>query len=208
MGWVVNATLRPLYPPGKTRYPLYRRLGGPQGRSGQVRKISPPTGIRSPDRPARSQSLYRLSYRGSHTDCVIFQNKSGRNREKSRYTAVSWRSRFEPATSVIWRTSSQCRDFLASSEERCLLGCDPLLPSSGGLNLRLFQWRVVDILRVEEAGTLITLILRRSRTGTVWFYTSTSNKREARPKLYTKSLTSDLKRMHSRLTLVRISVNL
>jgi hypothetical protein len=27
--------------PGKTRYPLYRRLGGPQGRSGQVRKISP-----------------------------------------------------------------------------------------------------------------------------------------------------------------------
>ena len=26
--------------PGKTRYPLYRRLGGPQGRSGQVRKIS------------------------------------------------------------------------------------------------------------------------------------------------------------------------
>ena len=29
-------------PPGKTRYPLYRRLGGPQGRSGQVRKISLP----------------------------------------------------------------------------------------------------------------------------------------------------------------------
>jgi hypothetical protein len=27
-------------PPGKTRYPLYRRLGGPQGRSEQVRKIS------------------------------------------------------------------------------------------------------------------------------------------------------------------------
>ena len=31
-------------PPGKTRYPLYRRLGGPQGRSGRVRKISSPTG--------------------------------------------------------------------------------------------------------------------------------------------------------------------
>jgi hypothetical protein len=29
-------------PPGENRYPLYRRLGGPQGRSGQVRKISPP----------------------------------------------------------------------------------------------------------------------------------------------------------------------
>jgi hypothetical protein len=32
-------------PPWKTRYPLYRRLGGPQGRSGQVRKISPPPGL-------------------------------------------------------------------------------------------------------------------------------------------------------------------
>ena len=28
-----------------TRYPLYRRLGGSQGRSGQVRKISPPPGF-------------------------------------------------------------------------------------------------------------------------------------------------------------------
>ena len=32
-------------PPGKTLYPLYRMLGGPQGRSGQVRKISPPRGF-------------------------------------------------------------------------------------------------------------------------------------------------------------------
>jgi len=31
--------------PGKTRYPLYRRLGGRQGRSGQVRKISPSPGF-------------------------------------------------------------------------------------------------------------------------------------------------------------------
>ena len=32
-------------PPGKTRYPLYRRLRGPQDRSGEVRKISPLTGF-------------------------------------------------------------------------------------------------------------------------------------------------------------------
>jgi len=49
-------------PPGKTRYLLYRRLGGPQSRSGEGRKISPPTGIWSPDRPARNESLYVLSY--------------------------------------------------------------------------------------------------------------------------------------------------
>jgi len=33
-------------PPGKTRYPLYRRLGGPQGRSGRAKNLVP-TGIRS-----------------------------------------------------------------------------------------------------------------------------------------------------------------
>jgi hypothetical protein len=49
-------------PPGKTRYPLYRRVGGPQGQCAQVRKISPPTGIRSLDPPARRQSLYQLRY--------------------------------------------------------------------------------------------------------------------------------------------------
>ena len=35
----------PSLPPGKTRYPLYRRLGGPKGRFGQVRKILPPPGF-------------------------------------------------------------------------------------------------------------------------------------------------------------------
>ena len=32
-------------PPEKTRYPLYRRLGGSQGRSGRMRKISSPPGF-------------------------------------------------------------------------------------------------------------------------------------------------------------------
>ena len=51
-------------PPGKTRCPLYRRLGTPQGRSEPVWENLASTGIRSPDRPARSEWLYRLSYRG------------------------------------------------------------------------------------------------------------------------------------------------
>ena len=46
----------------ETRYLLYRRLGGPQGRPGRVRKISPPTGIRFPDRPARGHSLSRPTH--------------------------------------------------------------------------------------------------------------------------------------------------
>jgi hypothetical protein len=65
MGWVVNATPRPVYPPRE-------RLGtncvggwvGP--RAGLDGKFRPPQGIRSPDHPARSQSLYRLSYPGPY----------------------------------------------------------------------------------------------------------------------------------------------
>jgi rRNA maturation protein Nop10 len=50
-------------PGNEPRYPLYRRLDRPQGRSGQVQKISPPPEF--DPRPARPfESLYRLSYRG------------------------------------------------------------------------------------------------------------------------------------------------
>jgi hypothetical protein len=44
-GWGVSVTPPPLFTPEKTRYPLNRRLGVPQGRSGQVRKISLPPGF-------------------------------------------------------------------------------------------------------------------------------------------------------------------
>ena len=44
MGWVVNATPWPLYPPGLNLYPLYRSLIWPLGPSGRVRKFSPPLG--------------------------------------------------------------------------------------------------------------------------------------------------------------------
>ena len=49
-------------PRKETRYPLYSRLGVPQDRSGQVRKISLPTGVRSLDRPAVASH---------YTDCVF-----------------------------------------------------------------------------------------------------------------------------------------
>ena len=52
-GWVVNTTTH-----------FNRRVDGPQVRSGRLLKISPPIGIRFPDRPARSELLYWLSYSG------------------------------------------------------------------------------------------------------------------------------------------------
>jgi hypothetical protein len=49
LGWSKWSTPHPgRFTPGKEiRYPLYRRLGGPQSRSGRVRKISPLSGIDS-----------------------------------------------------------------------------------------------------------------------------------------------------------------
>jgi hypothetical protein len=58
--WVVSFTSQ-----GKTpRYPLDRRLCGPQSRSRRCggEKIIVPTGTRTPTSRSRSQSLYRLSY--------------------------------------------------------------------------------------------------------------------------------------------------
>ena len=49
-------------PLGKTRNPLCRKLGGPQGRSGQMREISPPTGIRSPDKSSSAFPNNSLDY--------------------------------------------------------------------------------------------------------------------------------------------------
>ena len=43
-GWSPPSSGR-FTPRKETRYPLYRRLDGPQGRSGRVRKMSPPPGF-------------------------------------------------------------------------------------------------------------------------------------------------------------------
>jgi hypothetical protein len=53
-------------PPGKTRYPLYRRMGGPPRPVWTAAEKLSPTGIRSPDRPARNESLYLLRYPGPY----------------------------------------------------------------------------------------------------------------------------------------------
>jgi hypothetical protein len=47
-------------PSGIIRHPLYRRLGGPQGRPGRVRKISTPTRIRFPaPSPGTGHVIYK-----------------------------------------------------------------------------------------------------------------------------------------------------
>jgi hypothetical protein len=51
-------------PPEKTWYPLYRRQGGTQSRSGRVWEISPPPGFDPRTVQPVASGLNRLSYRG------------------------------------------------------------------------------------------------------------------------------------------------
>ena len=60
-GWLTPPLGR-FTPETETQHPLYRKLSGPQGRSGWARETSPPPGC-----PARSESLRRLSHRGPPT---------------------------------------------------------------------------------------------------------------------------------------------
>ena len=61
-GLEVSSTPRPLFNLGKDTVPLVQEAGwAPEPVSMGAENLVP-TGIRSPDRPARSQSLYRQSY--------------------------------------------------------------------------------------------------------------------------------------------------
>jgi hypothetical protein len=89
-GWVVNSTPRPHFTPGKDPVPILQEAGwtpGPVWTCGKSR----PHRDSIPDRPARSQSLYRLSYPAHVETCrsviiceiilhllVIVQNKKNR----------------------------------------------------------------------------------------------------------------------------------
>jgi hypothetical protein len=60
--WGVSGTLRPLFTPGKDPVPFVQEAGWVPGPVWTCAENFAPTGIRSPYSPARSQSLYRLSY--------------------------------------------------------------------------------------------------------------------------------------------------
>ena len=61
-GWGVSVTPRPLFTPGKDPVPIVQEAVWAPGPVWTGAENLAFTGIPSPDRPARSQSLYRLSY--------------------------------------------------------------------------------------------------------------------------------------------------
>jgi hypothetical protein len=69
--WGVNVTPRPLFTPGKDPVTIVREAGWAPGLVWTGAENLAPTGIRSPDRPARSQSLYRPRYPASAASGAI-----------------------------------------------------------------------------------------------------------------------------------------
>ena len=61
-GWGVSVTPRPLFTPGKDPVPIVQEAAWATGPVWTGAENFASTGIRSLDRPARSHSLYRLSY--------------------------------------------------------------------------------------------------------------------------------------------------
>ena len=65
--------------PEKYPVPTVQEAGWGPGQVWTGAENLAPTGIRSPDRPARSVSLYRLSYPGRRLNCLIFVPFSMKN---------------------------------------------------------------------------------------------------------------------------------
>ena len=61
-GWGFSVTSGPIFTPKKDPVPIVQEAGWSPGPVWTGAENLAPTGIRSPDRPARSQSLYRLRY--------------------------------------------------------------------------------------------------------------------------------------------------
>ena len=82
--WGFSVTPRPHFTPGKDPVPIVQEAGWASGPVWTGAENLAPPGIRSPDRPARSQSLYRLSY-PAHK----FSNKFEQNTENANIFSVT-----------------------------------------------------------------------------------------------------------------------
>jgi len=97
--WPAARTGRYLHP-GKTRYPFYRGLGGPQGRSGQAENLVP-TGIRSRTvQPVVIRYTYWATgptdnictFEKWRNECVYFNPKSLKKPNKNRIIRGAYQS--------------------------------------------------------------------------------------------------------------------
>jgi len=108
MGWVVKATPRPFYPRER---PGNHCIGGvwDPGLVWTGEKNLVPTGMRSPDRPARNESLYRLSYPGPQNRVVHFVTSCTVGDAQPSYSTVLWFAQWEGLPGFCYITNTCMR---------------------------------------------------------------------------------------------------
>jgi len=109
-------------PPVKSRYPFYRKLGGPQGRSGRAENLVP-TGIRSRPVQPVAQSLYRLSYpahNNNNNNTVSYTYKVHFLVVESQFTTISECLKRYFLNNLLWPQTQCCllcpQNFLAGEQ--------------------------------------------------------------------------------------------
>jgi len=142
-GWVVSSTPLPHFTPGKDPVPFYRRLGGPQGRSGWAENLVP-TGIRSRTfQPVVSRyndwvtgptnflgSMIKIDARCTFEfKPSIAIAKAALSKKKAYFTSKDAHIRKQPAKCYAWNVvvycaetwtlRKICRTYLENTEMRC-----------------------------------------------------------------------------------------
>ena len=98
-GWGVSVTPWPHFTPGKDSVLIVQEAEWTPGLVWTGAENLASTGIRSPDRPARSQSLYRLSYPAPQRSINLFKMK------KTKSTLLSSASDFIKIVAFLSQTS-------------------------------------------------------------------------------------------------------
>ena len=90
--WGVSVTPWPLFTPGKDPVPIVQEAGWTPGPVWTGAESLVPTGIWSPDRPARSQSLYRLLIRTENSGQFSFRRQLSTSELIHKYLLVNRRN--------------------------------------------------------------------------------------------------------------------
>jgi hypothetical protein len=96
-------------PPGKTQYPLYRKLGGPQAQSGQVQKNSPPPGFDA--RTIKPVASRYTDYATQPTYHCVPAGKSIISQYSSIYTNHIYSHNLHPYIHIDFTNKIQCHTF-------------------------------------------------------------------------------------------------
>jgi len=115
-GWVVSSTPRPLFTPEKQPVPILQEAGWVPG-SVWTDGGSRPHRDSIPDRPARSQSLYRLSYRTHFYYNVVDLNVRRVSQIKKKETVCSLQLILNmwPFWTILCRTCYLCAHIIRFS---------------------------------------------------------------------------------------------